>query len=114
MDDIVKTAWASAVMNAEFICINTYSGYRGRQLDPKGVQHIAALNAEESALGGYVLEALAHSRFVLPRPRPDIWIHPEATFDPVFFERETMKKNFCRLGGVLDVAIQLPELARFI
>lgn len=94
MDTIVKTAWATAVMNPEFICIDTYSGYRGCQLDPAGVHHIAPPDEENIALGGYVLDALSHSRFVLPKPRSDVWIHPEATFDPEFDKRETLEKNF--------------------
>lgn len=81
MNDIVKTAWASVKMNADFICIDTYSGYRSNQLDPLGVQHLSPVDVSDLDLGEMVKDALSHSRFVLPAPRADVWIHPETTFD---------------------------------
>lgn len=81
MNDIVKTAWASVKVNADFICIDTYSGYRSSQLDPLGVQHLSSSDASDLKLGEMVKDALSHSRFVLPAPRTDVWIHPEVTFD---------------------------------
>ncbi|WP_313117511.1 contact-dependent growth inhibition system immunity protein [Ectopseudomonas guguanensis] len=81
MNDVVKTAWADAGVNKEFIYVKTYSGYRSSRADPKGVEHHASLDVSDQDLGAMVLDALAHSRFVLPEPRKDVWIHPEATFD---------------------------------
>ncbi|XBS69217.1 contact-dependent growth inhibition system immunity protein [Acerihabitans sp. KWT182] len=48
-------------MNGKFIRIDTYSGYRGCQRDPTGVRHIVATDAENSALGDYVLKALSQA-----------------------------------------------------
>ncbi|MBW4794999.1 contact-dependent growth inhibition system immunity protein [Pseudomonas tolaasii] len=81
MDDVVKTAWADAGMNNELVYVKTYSGYRSSRADPLGVEHHASPDISDRALGEAVLDALAHSRFVLPEPRKDVWIHPEATFD---------------------------------
>ncbi|MBV7307038.1 contact-dependent growth inhibition system immunity protein [Xanthomonas vasicola] len=86
MNDVVKTAWADAKMNNEFIYICTYSGYRSSQADPKGVMHFLKFDASDEDLGFAVLDALAHSRFVLPAPRNDVWIHPEATFDITLYD----------------------------
>jgi hypothetical protein len=81
MDEIIKTAWADAKTNADFIYIETYSGYRRSQADPKGVQFLVSPNISDDELGSLILNALIHSRFVLPEPRNDVWVHPEATFD---------------------------------
>lgn len=86
MNDIVKTAWASVKMNSDFICVETYSGYRSNQQDPLGVQHLGTPDVSDKKLGEMVVDALAHSRFVLAAPRTDVWIHPEATFDMEFYD----------------------------
>ncbi|APW04087.1 CdiI family contact-dependent growth inhibition immunity protein [Salmonella enterica] len=94
MDSIVKTAWASVKANADFICVETYSGYRSNQLDPLGVQHLSSLNVSDLELGGMVKDALAHSRFVLPEPRTDVWIHPEATFDMELYDYQRTAERY--------------------
>ncbi|EJN27343.1 hypothetical protein PMI36_00615 [Pseudomonas sp. GM79] len=45
-------------------------------------------------LGASVLEALAQSRFVLPEPRKEVWIHPEATFDRDLYDYDLTKQRY--------------------
>ncbi len=93
MNDVVKTRWANAKMNPDFFCIETYSGYGAHQLDPDGAQHIASLDTNNAELGNMILDALSRSRFVLPKPRTDVWIHPETEFDAAFYDQD-MKKIY--------------------
>src|ERR1700750_1365669 len=79
--DVVKTAWANAIISKDLISVRTYSGYRSSRADPQGVEHFLSPDAADKELGSAVLDALAHSRFVLPESRKDDCIHPEATFD---------------------------------
>lgn len=94
MNDLVKATWANAIMNPDFICIETYSGYRARQLDPDGAQHITSLDTDNYKLGNMIIDALSRSRFVLPKPRPDVWIHPDVEFDAAFYDQDTMEKTY--------------------
>lgn len=66
--NVVKTAWADAGVNKEFIYVKTYSGYRSCRADPQGVGHHTNPDVSDRELGTAVLDALAHSRFVLPEP----------------------------------------------
>jgi hypothetical protein len=65
MNDVVKTAWADAKINKDFISVKTFSGYRSSQADPQGVEHFFSPDVADKELGFAVLDALAHSRFVL-------------------------------------------------
>ncbi|VEA67783.1 Protein of uncharacterised function (DUF1436) [Serratia plymuthica] len=94
MNDIVKTAWASVKMNADFICIETYSGYSSSRHDPLGIQHLSPPNVSDNELGEMVKDALAHSRFVLPAPRTDVWIHPEVTFDKELYDYKAIAERY--------------------
>lgn len=74
--------WAGAYRNNEFCLIETRSGYTGgTDSDPKSLEHIMPADASDDALGLALLEALRRSRFVLARPRTDVWQHPEVEFD---------------------------------
>jgi hypothetical protein len=86
MNDIVKTAWADAGLNKGLIYVRTYSGYRSSRADPQGAEHFAKADISDQEIGIAVLDALAHSRFVLPESRKDVWIHPEATFDMELYD----------------------------
>lgn len=77
---------AGAKNNGDFICIETWSGYRSSNLDPKGKQHLLSPDVSDEALGVAVLDALAFSRFVLPAPRTDVWQHPDAEFDKELYD----------------------------
>lgn len=94
MQNLVKTAFASAKMNNDFLCLETRSGYRSTKFDPKGVQHLMDVTVNDAELGKLVLDTLSHSRFVLPEPREGVWIHPEATFDPDLYDREISLANY--------------------
>jgi len=103
MDNIVKTAWADAKMNKNFICLKTFSGYRSSQADPKGVEHFFSPDAADKELGLAVLDTLAHSRFVLPEPRKDVWIHPEATFDMELYDYDLTNQRYKKwVDGTLE------------
>ena len=67
MTEVRKTAWAEAKNNGEFICVETYSGYRSSTRDPQGKQHLLCPSVGDQELGAAVLDSLAHSRFVPPQ-----------------------------------------------
>lgn len=94
MSDVVKTAWADAKMNKDFISVKTFSGYRSSQADPQGVEHFFSPDVSDKELGLAVLDALAHSRFVLPESRKDVWIHPEATFDMELYDYNLTNQRY--------------------
>ncbi|MFC5694173.1 contact-dependent growth inhibition system immunity protein [Pseudomonas sp. GCM10022186] len=94
MNDVIPRAWANAKLNKEFICIETYSGYRMSQADHKGVTHLLAPDASDQAVGEALLDALSKSRFVLPEPRKDVWIHPEATFDSELYDFDASEQRY--------------------
>ncbi|XAV88527.1 MAG: contact-dependent growth inhibition system immunity protein [Candidatus Symbiodolus clandestinus] len=73
MQEVTKKSWASAYKNKEFIFIETSSGYRSSHGDPKGKQHMLGLDVDDLALGNTLLDALAHSRFLLPKDDPDLF-----------------------------------------
>jgi hypothetical protein len=82
MNKIIRGYWAGAKYNGDFYCVETLSGYGGSStLDPKGKQHLLAPDVNDETLGLAVRDALAHSRFVLPEPRTDVWQHPDVEFD---------------------------------
>jgi hypothetical protein len=82
MREVQPRQWAGAKLNQDFFCIETYSGYGGgTDRDPKGSQSLLPSDASNESVGAALLEALSRSRFVLPEPRKDVWIHPAATFD---------------------------------
>lgn len=103
MNDVVKTAWADAKMNKDFVSIKTFSGYRSSQADPQGVEHFFSPDVADKELGFAVLDALAHSRFVLPEPRKDVWIHPEATFDMELYDYNLTNQRYDQwVGSTLE------------
>lgn len=81
MNEIVRTAWAAVKANHDFICVQTFSGYRSCRADPEGGQYLLSVDVSDVSLGEAVQSALAASRFVLAERREGVWIHPEATFD---------------------------------
>lgn len=67
MSEITRGRWAVANCNNDFICVETWSGYRGcDRRDYKGKQNFLVPEAVDAATGEAVLDALAHSRWVLP------------------------------------------------
>lgn len=94
MSEIVKTAWAGVKINTDFICIETYSGYGSCRADYKGAMHLLSPDVPDQALGEALLDALLKSRFVLPEPRKDVWIHPEATFDMSLYDYELNNQRY--------------------
>jgi Protein of unknown function (DUF1436). len=90
----VKTQWANVKLNKEFLCIQTYSGYGSSRADHRGVMHILPPDASGQAIGEALLDALSQSRFVLPEPRKDVWIHPEATFDSDLYNLDAMMQRY--------------------
>ncbi|MFK8258175.1 contact-dependent growth inhibition system immunity protein [Erwinia sp. AnSW2-5] len=95
MNNKVKAQWAMAKTNKDFICIYSESGYGSTRLDPKGVQHLMSHNASDSELGAMLLDALAHSRFVLPPPdNRDIWVHPEVTYDAELYDFDRSNERY--------------------
>jgi hypothetical protein len=103
MNDVVKTAWADAGINNELVYVKTYSGYRTSRADPLGVEYHASPDISDQALGEAVLDALAHSRFVLAEPRKDVWIHPEATFDRDLYDHTLTTQRYEQwVGSTLE------------
>lgn len=70
---VPRAWWCAAFVNEDFICIETYSGYRSSQHDPRGAEHFLNPDASDHELGEAVFDALKHSRFVLPREDPELY-----------------------------------------
>jgi hypothetical protein len=81
-DPVKRNFQASASENGDFVCIETYSGYRGGVRDYLGKQHLLPPDATDAKLGHAVIDALAHSRFVLPQQ------------DMVLYDYEQMKRHY--------------------
>lgn len=94
MTDVEKTQWASAKINDDFICVETYSGYRLTKLDPKGVQHLAKIEIVDHELGLLVIDAISRSRFVLSQPRKDIFIPPDVTYDAEIYDYQLSSDRY--------------------
>lgn len=73
MSDVMQSAWAEAFANPDFICIETYSGYRSSCRDQKGKQFLLPTDATDLALGSAAQDALACSRFVTPLEDPTLF-----------------------------------------
>lgn len=102
MNEIVKSAWTSAVCNDKFVCVQTYSGYGGgTNADLKGKLNFLAPNASDEEFGKALLDALAHSRFVLPEPRTDAWIHPDVEFDLELTDYKLVASRYATWIGTL-------------
>lgn len=94
MNEVVKASWCNVKANKEFIFVATLSGYRAYRADPKGVEHLLPPDADNEVLGAAVLNALAHSRFVLPEPRKDVFLHPDVTFDKDLYDYESSNRRY--------------------
>jgi len=70
MIKVIRGYWAEVFENESFICVETWSGYRGGDYrDFKGKQNLLATTVDNSMLGLAVIDALTHSRWVLGSPR---------------------------------------------
>ncbi|WP_082676190.1 contact-dependent growth inhibition system immunity protein [Pannonibacter phragmitetus] len=94
MNEVVRSRWASAKFNNDFFRIETYSGYSSPIRDPLGVQHLLQPDASDQELGSALLDALAHSRFVLGVPRNDVRVHPEVTYDMSLYDYELSRQRY--------------------
>lgn len=97
MNNVRRKYWANAMENGDFFCIETHSGYRSTSRDPKGAHHLLQPDTSDTALGEALLDALSRSRFVLPAPTNDIWIHPDATFDLNLYDYDQSKARYQQL-----------------
>lgn len=94
MSDVEKTSWAIIKSGRDFIFLQTMSGYRSMRWDPQGANFLLPGDVDDQILGEAVLTALDSSRFVLPAPRADVWIHPDATFDKDLYDNELGSKFY--------------------
>lgn len=99
MNDVKKKPFAGIYANEKFICIETYSGYRGGRADPKGKQHLLPTDADDAALGEALMDALTHSRFVLGERRTDVWVHPDVEYDMDLYDYQ---KNIARYAAWIE------------
>jgi len=101
MSEVTRGYWAAAVSNADFICVDTFSGYRGgTDRDPKGKQHLLSPDACDQALGEAVLDALAHSRWVLPARREGSTYPAGVEFDMSICDYEV--NNSAWMSGLME------------
>lgn len=94
MEKVVKASWAGVKACDRFICIQTYSGYRGSQMDPTGATHYLEVSAGNQEVGAALTDALSKSRFVIPGMRSDIWIHPDARVDADLYNFDSMARRY--------------------
>jgi len=78
----IKKSWAEAMSNGDFICVETYSGYRRIAGDPQGAMHLLPPDTDNETLGAAILDSLTRSRFLTSE---------EAN---VFFDYETVNKRY--------------------
>lgn len=64
---------ANVKSNSDFIVIDTFSGYFGSSLDPRGVQHLLVPDVNNCDLAVALLDALTHSRVAKPDEAPDLY-----------------------------------------
>jgi len=70
MSEIIRGNWAGAIFNGDFMCVETWSGYRGgSHADYKGKKIFLKPDASDEAIGLAVRDALTKSRWVLGAPR---------------------------------------------
>lgn len=87
MDEVIRGAWADAIFNGDFMCVETWSGYRGgSHADYKGQQIFLKPDASDEAIGLAVRDALAKSRWVLGIPRAGSVYPPDVEFDPDLYD----------------------------
>lgn len=97
MDDVIRGYWAGAKFNGDFFCIETRSGYRGgSELDYKGKQHLLPSDASDETLGIAVVDALAHSRFVLGAPRAGSSYPPNVEFDMELYDYNKSNERYAQ------------------
>jgi hypothetical protein len=89
MNDAIQAAWSHALTNGDFICVETYSGYRSSIRDPSGPQHLLQPSAGDDEVGLAILDCLSHSRFVTPRE------------DAALFDYELGKQRYSRWVGTI-------------
>lgn len=77
MSEVIRSAWSNAKINEDFICIDTYSGYRSSHRDSKGKQYLIMTDVSDEILGAALLETLACSRFVLPQDDIALYDHKQ-------------------------------------
>ena len=93
-NEVVRGYWAGVKCNSDFICVETYSGYRSITRDSKGTQHLLTFESSDEALGFAVSDAMEHSRFVLPARRDDVWQHPDAEFDLGLYDYKQIEVEY--------------------
>jgi hypothetical protein len=64
MEEVKNKQWASAKANGDFICIDTYSGYRRCALDSEVKHYVFPSDVTDHELGLALLDCLARSRFL--------------------------------------------------
>jgi hypothetical protein len=94
MNDVIRSYSARALSNGDFVCIETWSGYRSKYRDPRGVQHLLRPEAAAQEIGAAVIDALSRSRFVLSYPS-EIAIHPPGLeFDAELFDYKLTAERY--------------------
>lgn len=95
MTNANRDAWAQAICNREFFCIETYSGYGGgTNADPKGKQIFLVPEVDNDTLGSATLDALARSRLVLGAPRAGSVYPPDVEFDMSFTDYAQIAERY--------------------
>jgi hypothetical protein len=90
MSEVTRGYWAEVVCNNDFVCVDTFSGYRGgTDRDPKGKQNLLLPDASDVELGNAVLDALAYSRWALAAPREGSTYPAGVEFDVSLYDYET-------------------------
>ncbi|WP_051229422.1 contact-dependent growth inhibition system immunity protein [Paludibacterium yongneupense] len=93
-NEITRGYWVGVHCNGDFVCMETYSGYRSTRCDSKGKQHLLTPDVSDETLGLAVNDAMDHSRFVLPARRDDVWQHPDAEFDLSLYDYKQIEVEY--------------------
>jgi len=95
MNTVMRTRWAKAKNNGDFIWIATASGYAGLSIDdPKGKQHLLEPNIDDESLGAALMDGLRCSRWVLGSPRPGVTFPSEVEFDSDLYDNKQVVDRY--------------------
>jgi hypothetical protein len=77
MNEEVAYDRATISNNGKFMLVDTWSGYYGSSLDPKGKHIVLAAGASDDLIGAALLDSLSSSRVGTHEDHPDLYVSRE-------------------------------------
>lgn len=104
MNEVTRGKWAAAYLNTGFVCVETWSGYRGgERRDYKGKRHRLDASVSDANFGVAILDSLEHSRWLLGSPRDGFVPPPGLEFDLEQYDCKLMaERNLQWINGLME------------